>query len=209
MRPGRWTDFAAAGLALLIVGNEIGWWVWQLARGKFDFGYDLPLFPCDVAGFAAVFALLWRTPVLAEVTYFWGIAGTANGVISPSITDHFPSYPFFQYFIQHGAIPGAALFLVIGLKIHPRPWATLRMLGLAALLLVVDALANLLTNGNYLFLRSIPPGTNLLDLFGPWPWYIAGGAFLAVVFFGLLELPFRIAGPGRARSRSEPYPPPA
>ena len=205
-RPGRWVDFMAAALAVLIIGNESGWWAWELARGKFSVAYDLPLFPCDIAGFAAVIALWRRTPILVELTYFWGIAGTVNGVITPDIGDHFPSYPYFQYYFQHGAIPAAALFLVIGLKIYPRPWATLRMLGLGLVLLVVDALANALTDGNYFFLRSVPPGVNLLDLFGPWPWYIAGGILLGVVLFGLLELPFRIAGPSRARSRTSPYP---
>lgn len=205
-RPGRWTNFAAAALGVVILGNEIGWWVWEAGRGKFSVAYDLPLFPCDVAGFAAVIALWRRTPILVEVTYFWGIAGTVNGVITPDIGDHFPSYPFFQYFIQHGAIPAAGLFLVVGLKLYPRPWATMRMLGIAIVLLVVAGIANLLTDGNYLFLRSVPPGLNLLDLFGPWPWYIAGGAALAVLFFALLELPFRISGPGRARSRTSPYP---
>ena len=209
LRPGRWTDFAAAALALIIVGNEIGWWVWEGARGRFNLGFDLPLFPCDVAAFAAALALWRRSPIMVEITYFWGIAGTLNGVVSPDIGDHFPSFPFFQYFIQHGAIPAAALFLVLGLKIYPRRWAALRMLGLAALLVVVDAIANLLTNGNYLFLRSVPPGLNLLDLFGPWPWYIAGGACLAALFFGLLELPFRISDRARARSRTSQYPPPA
>lgn len=208
-RPGRWTDFAAAGLALVILGNEFGWWVWEAARGKFSVAYDLPLFPCDVAGFAAVIALWRRPPILVEVSYFWGIAGTANGVITPDIGDHFPSYPFFQYFIQHGAIPAAGLFLVVGLKLYPRPWATVRMVAIAVGLLVIAAFANLLTDGNYLFLRSVPPGVNLLDLFGPWPWYIAGGAVLAVLFFAVLELPFRIAGRVRVRSKSEPYRPPA
>lgn len=206
MRPGRWTNFAAAGLAVLILGNEIGWWVWEIARGRFGVAYDLPLFPCDVAGFAAVIALWRRTPIPVEMSYFWGIAATLNGVITPDIGDHFPSYPFFQYFIQHGAIPAAGLFLVVGLKLYPRPWAALRMLGLAVVLLVIAAITNLLTDGNYMFLRSVPPGANLLDLFGPWPWYIAGGALLAVLFFAILELPFRISDRVRARSRTSPYP---
>jgi hypothetical integral membrane protein (TIGR02206 family) len=143
------------------------------------------------------------------MTYFWGIAGTANGIVSPDISNHFPEYQFFQYFLQHGAIPCAALFLVVGLKLYPRPWASAKALGLAAALMAVDAAVNLVTGGNYMFLRSVPPGGNLLDLFGPWPYYIAGGLLLAIVFFAILDAPFRISDLARARSRSAPYPPPA
>ena len=209
LRPGRWTGYAAIVLGLLILVNEAGWWFWEFARHQFDIRQDLPLFPCDVIAFVAPLALWFRTRMLVELTYFWGIAGTANGVVSPDIGNHFPEYPFFQYFVQHGAIPAAGLFLVVGLRIAPRAWAFVKALGFAALLTVVDAFANLLTGGNYMFLRSVPPGANLLDLFGPWPYYIAGGALVAAVFFAALDAPFRIAALARARSRTAPYPPPA
>ena len=206
MRPGPWITPAARALALLIVANEIGWWVWQASHHALNLAGDLPLFPCDVAGFAAALALWMRAQMLVEMTWFWGIAGTVNGVISPDIGDHFPSYPYFQYFIQHGAIPAAAFFLVLGLRIYPRPWSALRALGMAVALVAIDAVVNLWTGGNYMFLRSAPPGTNLLELFGPWPWYVAGGTALAVIFFAALELPFRISDLVRARSKTSPYP---
>ena len=209
LRPGRWTEIAAHALALLIVINEVGWWVWAWQMNALSLQNNLPLFLCDIAAFVSAAALITRAPLLVEVAYFWGIAGTANGIISPDIGDHFPSYPFFQYFIQHGAIPAAALFLVVGLRIYPRPWAAVRVFALSVALVVVDALANLLTNGNYMFLRSVPPGTNLLDLFGRWPWYIFGGALLTVIFFAALDAPFRISALARARSRTSPYPRPA
>lgn len=209
VRPGRWTGVAAHALALLIVVNEVGWWVWAWQVNALSMQNNLPLFLCDIAAFVSAAALITRAPLLVEVTYFWGIAGTANGIISPDIGAHFPSYPFIQYFIQHGAIPAAALFLVVGLRIYPRPWAAVRVFALSVALVVVDAFANLLTNGNYMFLRSVPPGANLLDLFGPWPWYIVGGALLTVVFFAALDAPFRISCLGRARSRTSPYPRPA
>jgi len=207
MRPGAWTVPAARALAILIAVNELSWFAVEWWEGVFNLQNDLPLHLCDVAALIAVAALWTRRQLLVELTYFWGIAGTANGVLTPDIGDHFPTYPFFQYFIQHAAIPGAALFLVVGLRIYPRQWAAVRVFGLSVGLLVLDAFANLLTNGNYLFLRSVPPGSNVLDLLGPWPWYIVGAALLAGVIFAVLELPFRIVDRERARSRISPYPP--
>ena len=209
LRPGPWTVPAARALAILIVVNETSWFAWQAAHNAFTIQNDLPLHLCDVAAYISAVALWVRTPLLVELTYFWGIAGTANGVITPDIGDQFPSYLFFQYFIQHAAIPAAGLFLVVGLKIYPRPWAVPRVIAFSLALLVFDAFANLVTNGNYLFLRSVPPGPNLLSVLGPWPWYIFWGALVAIAIFLVLDAPFRIFGPGRARSRTEPYQPPA
>ena len=62
-------------------------------------------------------------------------------------------------------------------------------LGFAA----VAAFADLVTGGNYMFLRDKGPAGTLLDVMGPWPWYIATGAALALVFLLILDLPFRIA----------------
>jgi hypothetical integral membrane protein (TIGR02206 family) len=208
-RPGPWTVVVARTLAVVIVVNETSWFVWQAAHHAFTIQNDLPLHLCDVAAYVSAVALWLRTPLLVELTYFWGIAGTANGVITPDIGDQFPSYLFFQYFIQHGAIPAAGLFLVVGLKIYPRPWAVPRVVGFSLALLVFDAFANLVTNGNYLFLRSVPPGPNLLSVLGPWPWYIVWAAVVAIAIFLALDAPFRIGALARARSKIEPYQPPA
>jgi conserved hypothetical integral membrane protein TIGR02206 len=121
----------------------------------------------------------------------------------------FPTYAFLQYNIEHGAIVMAAIYLVAGLGLAPRPWSSVRVYAITVGVLIFDAGANLLTNGNYLFLRQPPPGHNLLDLMGPWPWYVVIGAVVAAVIFAILELPFRISDLARARSRTAPYPPPA
>jgi uncharacterized membrane protein YwaF len=42
-----------------------------------------------------------------------------------------------------------------------------------------------------MFLRHKPGEASLLDLLGPWPWYIASAALLALVLFWALDAPFR------------------
>jgi hypothetical integral membrane protein (TIGR02206 family) len=197
VRPGPWTVPAARGLAILIAGNEASWWVWLSTHGVYSASYALPLQLCDLAAIVSVLALWFRTPILVELTYFWGLAGSVNGLITPDVSDPFPSFGFIQYFIAHGSIVAAALFLVVGLRISPRPWAPFRVFGLTVAVLVVDAFANLLTDGNYLYLRHPPGVHSLLSVMGPWPWYIVGAAAVALALFLLLDLPFRV---GRARS---------
>jgi hypothetical integral membrane protein (TIGR02206 family) len=209
LRPGRWTTPAAIVLGAVILANESFYYVWIGLRGQFDVSWALPVQLCDVASVATALALWFRRQLLVELTYFWGIAGTANGLLTPDISDHWPSYPYIQYFIQHGGIPCAALFLVIGLRIAPSAWAVARVYALTFVLLLADAFINLLTDGDYMYLRRPPGVSNLLDLMGPWPWYIVGGAVLALALFLILDAPFKIAGLARARSKTAPYPPPA
>lgn len=50
---------------------------------------------------------------------------------------------------------------------------------------------------DYMFLRSKPPTPSLLDVLGPWPWYILVCEFVALGLFLLLYLPFRHPAPVR------------
>jgi hypothetical integral membrane protein (TIGR02206 family) len=192
LRPGSWTVAACRILAVAILVNEAAWWVWLGAHGTWSWSYALPFQLCDVAAIVSAVALWTRQPLLVELTYFWGLAGTANGLITPDISDHFPSFLFIQYFIAHGTIVAAALLLVVGLRIAPRRGAVLWVFALTFGLLVVDAFVNLLTGGNYMYLRHAPGAHSLLDVMGHWPWYIVGAAVIALAAFVILDLPFAI-----------------
>ncbi len=197
LRPGSWTVVVCRVLAVVILGNEAAWWIWLAAHGTWSASYALPFQLCDVAGVVAAAALWTRQPLLVELTYFWGLAGTANGLITPDVSDHFPTFGFLQYFIAHGSIVAAALLLVVGLRLAPRRGAVLRVFGLTFALLVLDAAVNLVTDGNYMYLRHTPGAHSLLDVLGPWPWYIVGAAGLALAIFFVLDLPFIAARRGR------------
>ena len=190
--PGTWTIVACRVLAVVIIVNETSWWVWLAFHGVYRADYALPLQLCDLACFASAAALWTRRPLLVELTWFWGLAGTANGLITPDVANRFPDFLYLQYFTAHGGIVLAAFLLVIGLRISPRPWSSLRVFALTCLVLAADALIDLAINANYLYLRH-PPGVHSpLDLLGPWPWYVAGAAGIALGAFLLLELPFRL-----------------
>ena len=199
LRPGPWTVVACRLLAVVILGNEAAWWVWLGTHGTWSTSYALPFQLCDVAGIVSAAALWTRLPLLVELTYFWGLAGTANGLITPDVSDPFPTFGFIQYFIAHGTIVAAALLLVVGLRLAPRRGAVMRVFGLTVGLLVLDAGVNLVSGGNYMYLRHAPGAHSLLDVLGPWPWYIVAAAGLALAIFGVLDLPFMAARRNPAR----------
>jgi hypothetical integral membrane protein (TIGR02206 family) len=195
-RPGRWIGV----LALVLVVDELSWWIYMAAGGgePGQRAQPLPLQLCDVAIFIAAFALLTRHRLLVEVTYFWGLAGTIQALFTPDLPQHFPSYPYFQYYIAHGGVVAAALILVVGLGIRPRPWAFVRVAGLTVAYAAFVGIVDAITDADYLYLRAKPLASTPLDWMGPWPWYILSAAVVALLLFAILDAPFRWR-PGRLR----------
>ena len=181
-------------LAVLLVADEASWWLY-MALGGGEPGQraqPLPLQLCDVAVLVAAAALWTRQQLLAEVTYFWALAGTVQALLTPELPQHFPTYPYFQYYVAHGGTVGAALILVVGLRMAPRAWAVAWVAGItiayAAFVGVVDAV----TGADYMFLRAKPDTPTLLDDLGPWPWYILSATALGLALFAILDAPFRL-----------------
>ena len=192
--PGRWIDAVAAIIALVLVIAELSWQPYVIANHAWSVGASLPIQLCDVGGFVAAVALLWRQLLLVEVAYFWGLGGTLQALLTPDLGDkHFPSFPYLQFYVTHDLVILAALFLVIGLALYPRPGAVRRIFVVTLAFAVLVGLFDLLTGGNYMYLRQVPASGSLLNLMGPWPWYIAAGAVLTLAVLTILNAPFRLS----------------
>ena len=201
-RPGAWLKV----LALILVVDELSWWVYLVAGGgePGQRAQPLPLQLCDVAIFIAAAALWTRQPLLVETTYFWALAGTIQALLTPELPQHFPTYPYFQYYVAHGGVVAAALLLVIGLRLRPWPWAAVRVAAVTIGYTVFVGLVDAVTGADYMFLRSKPSSPTLLDALGPWPVYLLSAAVLGLALFALLNAPFWLmrAG-GSSQGRAE------
>ena len=189
--PGTWTRWVAHGIGLVLAADAVSYSIGLAVAGTWSAKTSLPLALCDVAVLVAACACWWRVPLLVELTYFWGLAGTLQAVVTPDLNSGFPHLLFFQYVVGHLGIVVAALFLVVGMRISPRPGAVRRTfaitVGYSALVGIVDGV----TGANYMFLRRPPGEWTLLRLLGPWPWYTLSAAAVALVLFTALDAPFR------------------
>lgn len=164
--------------------------------------YPLPLHLCDLAAYIAAVALLSRSQRLAELAYFWGVAGTLQGLITPAVQVGFPHPEFFRFFLLHASVVVASLYLPFGAGLAPRRGAVLRVFGWTQVYVVAAASVNVLTGANYGFLCEPPPTASLIDVLGPWPWYILVLEAIALVLFALLYLPFSRTGDADAAAAS-------
>jgi len=193
--PGAWTGTFARALAVLLVVNQVSWYV--VERSTLSVQWSLPLGLCEIGTFIAAAALWWRQQLLVDLTYFWGLGGTIQALLTPELFNLFPSYFYFQYYINHGGIVLAALYLVAGLGLVPRRGAVVRVATITISYLVVIAGVDRLTGGDYLYLVSAPPTFSLLNVLGPWPWYIGSMILLGIVVLFTFDLPL---WPARSRT---------
>ena len=186
--PGPWVDFYGRALGLLILAGWAGEYVADVINGIWTVKYDLPLQLTDAVSLVAVLALWTRRQLLVELLYFWALTASLQATLTPDLGQNFPSFYYFTYFTYHvGAVAGA-LLLVFGRRRYPRPRAAWRVFALTLAFAAVAGAGDLVTGGNYMYLRSKPVHNSLLSVMGPWPWYIATTALLALVMLLALQL---------------------
>ena len=177
---------------MLVGGTYLVEHAWFVARGDWEFDFNLPLHLTDVVTIVAVLALWTQRPLLVELTWFWGLTASLQAVLTPDLgSADFPELLWLTFFVTHCGAVVAAVMLVVGCGIHPRPGAVKRAFAATVAVAAAAATANLLTGGNYMWLREKPEAGSLLDLMGPWPWYILGAGLLGLLLFWLLDLPYR------------------
>jgi hypothetical integral membrane protein (TIGR02206 family) len=175
-------------LAAAILGAFLLEYLVNAFQSTWDWGFNLPLQLSDVVALLAPLALWTAAPLLVEIVYFWALTASLQAVVTPDLNRTFPSVFYFTYFTTHCGVVIAAVLLVFGLGMRPRPGAIGRAFAATLLMAAAAGLADLLTGGNYMFLRAKPAHASLLSVMGPWPVYIASAAALAWALFALLYL---------------------
>jgi hypothetical integral membrane protein (TIGR02206 family) len=188
--PGRWTIDVARIIGVVLAADAISYTVALVVQGTWSVTTSLPLALCNLGVVVAAVSCWWRIVTLVELTYFWGLTGTIQGVLTPDLNVGFPHLVFFEYVAGHLGIVTAALFLVIGMRIVPRPGAVPRVFAITVAYTALVGAVDALTGANYMFLRRPPGEWTLLRLLGPWPWYLLGASAVAILLFTLLDMPF-------------------
>lgn len=190
------------GFALAIPAVTVPLQVVDFLPGNFGLHSTLPLHICDLAWVAAAWALWTRNPTACALTYYWGLLLTPQAILTPTLDHDFPDPKFVAYWGTHLLIVYAAVFLTWGLRIRPR-WAGYRAAVAATAAWAVAVYSfNVVVGTNYGYLNHKPGTTTLLDVLGPWPWYVLAEIGLIAAAWALMTWPWT-RPPPVARTRSE------
>ncbi len=149
-----------------------------------------------------IVALLTRRHRWTEVSYFWGIGGTFQALLTPNLQVDFPDIRAISFFIGHGGIVAGVIYLLVARRFRPTLGSVGRTLAWSQLYLVSTLLVDYLTGANYGFLLHKPAVASILDLLSDTHWiYILQLEGLALLFFAILYLPFAFRGSRRPGNR--------
>jgi len=168
----------ARALALVIVAGWAGEYVADVVLGTWSVTYDLPLQLTDAVSVVSALALWTTRGRLVELCYLWAMTASLQAILTPDLGYSFPSIYYFTYFIYHDGAVVAACLLVFGMRLYLKPGAVRRVYLTSLAWLCIAGLGDVITGGNYMYLRSKPENASLLSVMGPWPWYILETALL-------------------------------
>jgi len=178
------------GLAVVILLDTVLNYGFLTFHGQFSTPDHLPLELCDASLFLVIFALFTLNRTVFDLAYYGALAGATMALLTPNVWEPFPSFSTIQFFVAHGLTVAGVLFLVWSAQARPQPGSVGRaMLALNCFAAIVGAV-DFLFKTNFMYLRFKPQNASLLDLLGPWPWYIVAAEGVAWVVFSLLYLPF-------------------
>jgi hypothetical integral membrane protein (TIGR02206 family) len=189
-RPG-WGTRMRIGAGLFLLANEAVWYWYRYSHEGNRFPEGLPLQLCDLTLLMTGLAALTGSAWCFDFAYFAGFGGASMALLTPDLWAPFPSYPSIYYFIAHGGMVATTLAMIWARLARPKSGSLWRAFALVNAFAAIVAGFNLVHGTNYMYLSRKPASATLLDLFGPWPWYLLAGEVFALALFWLMWLPFR------------------
>lgn len=175
----------------------IGFHGYRMVFDNYSFKTDLPFYLCSLMALLIPVFTHFRKYLMFEILVFWIIGGTLQAVITPDITDGFPSFDYFRYWIAHLGLLVIIFYFVFVFKMKPKFKSVFKaFLALQVYVLLMMAL-NYFLDANYFYLNQKPKSASLLDYFGDWPYYILVGQLIIIPLFLLIYLPFHLSNRGK------------
>jgi len=190
--------------------------IWHASIGNFSLGEHLPLHLCGLGILLGPIMLLRKNFKLYELIYFWGIGGAIQALLTPDLVYEFPHFEYLQYFISHSLIIIACIYMTFVVGYRPTWKSILKVFILSNIYLAFIIVVNIITtenfmaicskstglwdrlqelrlqSGNYLYICRKPANPSLIDVLGPWPWYILSLEGVGVLSFLVYYSPFFI-----------------
>lgn len=174
--------------SILLLNNIFEHW-YNYSIGYWNVQQNLPVHLCSVTNILCIILLFNYKQWIAELVYYWGLAGGIQSLLTPEFTIGMGGYNFYSYFINHGGLILVVVYMIIHFKFTPRPKSWLWSLGYMQILAIGVGVVNYLANANYMYLSKRPEVNNPF-IIGDWPYYILILEAVALLHFFVFYLPF-------------------
>jgi len=181
-------------LGTLVLCNAVAWKCSDIMQGDFSLAEGLPFHVCGITPYLLA-AYLWKPrQQLFDVLYYWVLGGASMALVFPDIEAGYPSREFVGFFITHGLPLFAMLYLVLVRNVTPSPKSyRTAFVALNFYALFIAGPVDLLTGGNYLYLRQVPEVEfGPIGLLPPWPLYLIPLELFALFLLRALYQPFHL-----------------
>ena len=180
-------------LAVTLLLFEVAWQTWRISIGEWNIRENLPLHMCSLFLFINAIMVITRSKTLYELSYCLGIGSGLQAFLTPDPGPyglwHFVAV---QTIFGHGLLVTLTIYMTVVEGFRPR-WSSIPktfLFGVSALLL--SYVVNLLLGSNYIFTMHKPGSASLLDLLGPYPWYLLSMAGVGLVIMVVFVAPWEI-----------------
>ena len=108
----------------------------------------------------------------------------------PTLTEAYPDPNFFAFWGKHVFIVWGAVYLTLALRNGP-DWRGYRQAVWWTFVWVAVVMGlNSVLGSNYGYFNGKPDDATVLDLLGPWPWYVVAEIAIVLVGWALITLPW-------------------
>jgi|TARA_Y100000994_G_scaffold130780_1_gene107151 hypothetical integral membrane protein (TIGR02206 family) len=159
--------------------------------GIWDVAEDLPLHMCGISFFTSTYALYSKNQTAFELSYFWGLAGAFQAIITPDPTRFVMDVSLFWNFLSHGLIILNVLWMIVIDNMRCRVGSYLNAVIITNGILFIISIVNSILGGNYWFICEKPGGESPF-IMGEWPLYIIGFQISGILLLGLFYIPMII-----------------
>jgi len=177
-------------VGITLLASRISLDIWYITTGTWNIHTSLPFELCSIASIACAIMLLTRNRFLFETFYFIGIAGAIQAIVTPDLLFGFPQFRFIQFFTDHFLLILAPLIMIWLYNYTITKWSIMKAFITINVIAIFVFIINTLTDANYMFLIQKPTSASLLDVLGPYPYYLLALEVIAIVIFIILSLPF-------------------
>ena len=183
---------AAVWLASTTIVQEAVDYLNRMSMRDLNAVTDLPLQFCHLAQIFSLVLLFVENKLLFELTYFWGLIGALQAMVTPDLNAFDSQLTLFLFFMHHGLLILIVFWLVFVTGRRCRSWAVVRTFMVTNLIMIPIAFVDWSIGANYMYLRTSPVTDNPF-VSGAWPWYIVIIEGVGLVMMTLLQFPMMLA----------------